>query len=277
MLPSSTFTISWKRLFKEIRVSLRAAIAVLIGENCVICGCPLSGEDVCPGCWASLTYTCLRGAKGNVLDRLFWGEPRVLQASAFIWYKPEFDISKIVHAFKYQGNRRLARTMGRLMAIDLQSTSFFTEVDALVPVPLSRERYRKRGYNQSELLAEGIREIIHIPLITTAIIRIIDNPSQTTRVVTERHENVKGIFSVVDGAALKGKHICLIDDVITVGATLLSLISTLDIVPELRISVLTLCAAGHYHQGRVLPQDLNLPDNTAMYNPDSIRKYNPHS
>ena len=197
----------------------------------------------------------------------------VQRVSAYAWYKPEYAISKVVHEFKYYGRKDLAQLMGEAMGRELLDSDFFEGVDALVPVPLSAQRLRKRSYNQSEHLAKGVAQATGLPLLTTAIARVVDNPSQTTLDPSQRRDNVREIFAVVDADALAGRHIVVIDDVITVGATLLSLLQTLRPVPHLRVSLLALCAAGRYHVGRLSPDDLHLSDATADAQDHVVRKY----
>ena len=257
----------------QLRTICRAALALLFDERCPMCGRTQPKSEICPSCWFNIPYTHLRGAEGNVLERLFWSEQMVERVSAYAWYKPEYYIAKVVHAFKYHGRKDLAVLMGQAMGRELMGSRFFEGVEALMPVPLSTQRMRQRGYNQSECLAEGVSQITGIPLLTTAVARIIDNPSQTTLDPSARRENVKDIFAVIDGNALVGKHIVVIDDVITVGATLLSLVHTLRSVPGLRVSLLALCAAGRYHVGRLSVSELHLPDATTDVQQHVVRKY----
>lgn len=269
-MPLPYFTHRW---WTPLLTALRAALSVLIDERCPMCGRSEFKGEICPSCWFNIPYTHLRGASGNVLERLFWSEPMVQRVSAYAWYKPEYAISKVVHEFKYYGRKDLAQLMGEAMGRELLDSDFFEGVDVLVPVPLSAQRLRKRGYNQSEHLAKGVAQATGLPLLTTAIARVVDNPSQTTLDPSQRQDNVRDIFAVVDADALAGRNIVVIDDVITVGATLLSLLQTLRPVPHLRVSLLALCAAGRYHVGRLSPDELHLSDATADAQDHVVRKY----
>lgn len=267
-------------LIAALRPLLRAcrtALALVLDERCPVCQQPTVGGKLCPQCWLSLPYTHLRARAANPLERLFWGDHRVERVSAFLWYKPEYAVARAVQAFKYGGRRDLAIAFGKAMARDLLSTDFFTTIDALVPVPLARQRLAQRGYNQSHCLAQGVEAETGIPLLDDTIVRVVDNPSQTRLDPTQRRDNVRDIFAIAHPEALRGRHILLIDDVITVGATLESLLRTLQPIDDLRVSILTLCAAGAYHVGRMNEADLQLPDRTAQLNPDEVRRYRPTS
>ena len=182
----------------NLRQALRSALALLLGERCVMCGNPLPGAGVCPACWLCLPYTHLNGCPGNPLERLFWSEPNVDRVNAFAWYKPEYAVARLVHAFKYRNRPDLARMVGRVMGTALSSGDFFDGIEAIVPVPLSRRREQQRGYNQSEHIALGLADELHLPVRTDWIERTVDNPSQTTLTPSERHANVEGIFALRD-------------------------------------------------------------------------------
>ena len=98
----------------NLRQALRSALALLLGERCVMCGNPLPGAGVCPACWLRLPYTRLEGCPGNPLERLFWSEPNVDRVNAFAWYKPEYAVARLVHAFKYRNRPDLARNRARV-------------------------------------------------------------------------------------------------------------------------------------------------------------------
>ena len=135
--------------------------------------------------------------------------------------------------------------MGRLMAEELKATSFFDGIDLIVPIPLSRKKKRQRGYNQSDWIAWGISEAIGIPTDTTSVVRTKSNPSQTTLDHRQRRENVRDIFAVRHPESLEGRHILLVDDVITTGATMLSCAEAIARACRVRFSVLSLAWAGH--------------------------------
>lgn len=255
--------------------SLRALLALLLGERCVMCGRPLPGAGVCPSCWLHIPYTRLRGRPGNPLERLFWSEPNVERVGAYAWYKSEYAVARLVHAFKYHRRPDLARLVGILMAEEHMNGDFFEDLEAIVPVPLSARRLRERGYNQSEMIARGIAEVTRLPLHADWVERTVDNPSQTTLAPSERHANVAGIFTLLRPEEAAGRGILIVDDVITLGATFTSLARTFREAPGARLRLLAFCAAGQYRSGRLTPQELGLPDDTATFDTSRLRTYRP--
>ena len=136
--------------------------------------------------------------------------------------------------------------MGRAMAADLADSDFFDGVDLILPLPLSRRREKRRGYNQSTELARGVSEITGLPVDTSSVARTVDNPTQTHLTGQERQANVAGIFRLLRPEALRGRHVLLVDDVLTTGASLISCGQTIAAAGGVRLSVLTLALAGDH-------------------------------
>lgn len=133
--------------------------------------------------------------------------------------------------------------MGRYMSAELSSGEFFDGVDMIIPVPLHRKKQKLRGYNQSEWIARGIASVTGIPLCAECMIREKNTETQTRKSTFERWENVEGIFKLCDTVHFEGKHVLLVDDVLTTGATTVACASAFARVSGIRISVLTLAVA----------------------------------
>jgi ComF family protein len=176
----------------------------------------------------------------NPMARLFWGQFPIERAAAWFYYVPHSYVSTLIYDLKYHDRPDIGEDMGRLMANEMQLAHFFDDIDALLPVPLSRKRLRQRGYNQSEQLAIGISDITHLPVVTKALRRKHFMKSQTQLSRHERQENVDDMFELRDGNLLEGRHVLLIDDICTTGATLTACADVLKSIPGIRLSVLTL-------------------------------------
>ena len=120
---------------------------------------------------------------------------------------------------------------------------YFEGVDVIVPVPLARRRERRRGYNQSLMIARGIGSVAGISVDNGLLLRIVDNPTQTMRTAKQRLENVEGIFRAVNEERIRGRHVLLVDDVVTTGATITACADRLVAAGARTISVLTLAAS----------------------------------
>lgn len=206
----------------------------------------LPGEEVlCVRCQADLPRVRTVSFEENDIARIFWGLVPIEKGISFFHYAPQSPYSRILFELKYHNHPEVGKTMGRMMAEELKATSFFDGIDLIVPIPLSRKKERQRGYNQSDWIAWGISEATGIPTDTASVVRTKSNPSQTTLDHRQRRENVRDIFAVRHPGSLEGRHILLVDDVITTGATMLSCAETIAHACRVRFSVLSLAWAGH--------------------------------
>lgn len=213
---------------------------------CVVCSRRLlRGEaHLCLSCLNKMPRTGMHLQVDNAMEKNLWGKFALGKATAFMHYAKDNDVQKILYALKYYGDSNLGIFLGRLMATELQPSGFFQGIDCIIPVPLHERKKRKRGYNQSEMLASGLADVTGIPVFKHLIVRDQYTETQTRKGRFERWMNVQDVFSCPFPEELEGKHILLVDDVMTTGATLVSCADSLSGIPRLRISVLTLALAG---------------------------------
>lgn len=183
----------------------------------------------------------------NPMARMFWGLFEIERAAAFFYYEPGGIAARLIHHIKYHGREDLALSLGEMFARKLleagpdeSDSHFFDDIDVIVPVPLAKERQRQRGYNQSERIARGISDVTGIPLCLSALKRLSFQGSQTQLNVVARRENVERTFTLADETAIAGKHVLLVDDVMTTGATLKACSLQLNIANGVRVSIATL-------------------------------------
>ena len=209
---------------------------------CVVCGKRLGVQEqsLCAACVLRLPRTdfLLEGDE-NPMVKMLWKLTPVSRALAFIHYEPRAESARIVYDMKYNDRPDTAEDMGRLMARELLPTAFFDGIDVVVPVPLTRRRQWQRGYNQSERLAAGIAEVTGLPVAAKALRRKQFLRSQTQLSRQERMDNVEGMFEVRDEAAVRGRHVLLVDDICTTGATLTACAAALSQVAGVTVSALT--------------------------------------
>lgn len=160
--------------------------------------------------------------KNNELAKRFWILLPIENASSLFFYKPKTKSTRIILQIKYMQKWSFAQYLGRVFANEAKDYDFFDGIDAIVPIPLTKEREAERGYNQSLHFALGIKEITGIPVVKDAVSRVSFNGSQTRKSKFERRDNVKGAFKLASSASIKDKHVLIVDDVITTGSTILS-------------------------------------------------------
>ena len=210
---------------------------------CVVCGHRLAPTErsLCGVCLFHLPRTDFHQKPlDNPMAQLFWGLAPIEKAAALFYYHPHSETAQLVYRLKYNNRPDIGEDMGRMMANELQAADFFSDIDVLLPVPLASKRLRQRGYNQREQLAIGISDITHLPIVSKALRRKHFQQSQTTLNRWQRQENVTDTFQLKDGHLLQGKHVLLIDDICTTGATLIACTNVLKTIEGIRISVLTL-------------------------------------
>ncbi len=214
-------------------------------NQCQSCGISLtSGEKVlCLSCVYKLPKTNFQDHIDNPLARIFWGRAKLHAVTSFLFFNKGGNVQKLIHNFKYKGNIEAGRYLGEIFGRELNNSSLFNSVDIIVPVPLHSKKLKKRGFNQSTIISEGISISMKKPVDDISLQRIEFTETQTKKARYTRWENVKGKFGLVDSSLLEGKHILLVDDVLTTGATLESCAQTLLEIPEVKISMATLAYA----------------------------------
>lgn len=224
---------------------LYSFISLLFPRCCVVCGRSLAkGEEcICAMCNINLPRTNYHLQKDNQVEQLFWGKIPLERATSFFFYRKGSDFRQILHQLKYGGQKEIGAIMGRYMASELTVSGFFEGIDVIIPVPLHKRKQRIRGYNQSEWIARGISAVTGICIDTEVIVRRKHTETQTRKSTFERWENVDGIFELHHAESLKGKHLLVVDDVLTTGATTVACASRLMEIEGVRISVLTLAVA----------------------------------
>jgi ComF family protein len=165
------------------------------------------------------------------------------KAAAFSYYNKGSRIRKLIHSLKYKGIRELGYELGRIYGLSLDSSGFMDDIDLIIPVPLHPEKERIRGFNQSEIISLGIADAANLPVEVKSLVRKKVSATQTKRSRYERWTNVEGIFEVIDPHAIAGKHILLVDDVITTGSTVESCVNELLKTEGMRVSVVALAFA----------------------------------
>lgn len=221
-------------------------LQVLFPSTCACCGEVLvKGEaQICLNCFTDLTETHYSAHDDNHTEQLLTGRIRFGHATSMLVFRQGNTVQRLVHAMKFHGNTELCLTMGRRMGLDLRRSGRFDDIDLLVPVPLHWIRRLSRGYNQSELLCRGIGQILERPVNIRALVRHRHTDKQSQQAASDREKNVKDAFSLRHPDDLRGKHILLVDDVLTTGATLGSCCDALSSLSDLKISIATLSIAG---------------------------------
>lgn len=197
-------------------------ISLLYPKICPSCGYALFKNEtaICTRCLFRLPRTNFHLSDPNPVSELFWGRSPVEYGASMLWYRKGNSVQKLIHRFKYKGVREIGSFLGEQYGHDLKANDKFNAVDLIIPVPLHKEKERRRGFNQSEIIARGISGPLRKPVECSILIKKSATETQTKKSRYRRWENVSEIFHVNNPEFIEGKKILLIDDVITTGATL---------------------------------------------------------
>lgn len=228
------------KLFKHL-------INLLFPRTCAACGnLLLEGEDiVCTTCRFLLPKTGYEQNPDNPLAQMFYGQMPFNAVTAEFFFSKTGKVQHLIHGLKYHHCRENGIFLGQEIGKSLLKAPIFQGIDYIVPIPLHPKKEKIRGYNQSHVIAEGISEIMNIPIAEKCLVRSIFTDTQTKKSREERWQNVKDIFNVENPEILENKHVLLVDDVLTTGATLMSAGKALFQVKGIKISVATVACAGN--------------------------------
>ena len=211
-------------IFCDISGVVRDVASLILPRTCLACGRVLleNESSICLACRYNMPLTNFARHKENPVKLLFENVLPIESASAMFWFVGGTEWQRIVHNFKYYGRWLFAQKMGEWMGEELQESGNFDGIDLIVSVPLHYRRRLTRGYNQSEQLALGVGRKMGVKCDFRSVCRRSYNESQTSKSRTERWENVEEIFEVRNAPKLRGRHLLLVDDVLTTGATISS-------------------------------------------------------
>jgi ComF family protein len=220
-------------------------LSLLFPRLCYACGNHLLRNEklICTECYILIPRTNYHLVEDNPVSKLFWGRCRIEKASAFSFYTKDSRIKRLIHNLKYKGIREVGLELGKIYGQSLTKSDFLDGIDLIIPVPLHASKKRKRGFNQSDIISTGLSEVTGIPLGTGILERISVSETQTKRSRYDRWINVEGIFNVTDPEKIVGKHILLVDDVITTGSTLESCAAELLKNEGVKVSVAAMAVA----------------------------------
>jgi competence protein ComFC len=225
----------FKKVFAEI-------LQLIYPNFCAGCNSSLQSAEqvICNNCHKHLAVTGKYVIR-NATEKLFLGRLNLMHASSLLYFQKDSISQNLIHALKYNGKYTVASLLGQMMANHIKEAEWPLQNAVLLPVPLSPNRLQKRGYNQSMLIAKAISDSLCIPISNDIIYRIRNTESQTRKDRLERLQNMTDAFGIKNAASFENKHVIIIDDVITSGATIEACYNTLHRVENINISVL--CAA----------------------------------
>ncbi len=212
---------------------------------CQACGSELlsNEQNVCTFCIHELHKTNFHLMINNPVEQKLFGRVNFENATSIFYFNKKSKVQHLIHLFKYKRNFEVGKLLVKLMLQQLEYYRWIGDIELIVPLPLSKQKLKLRGFNQSEFIANEIGQSLNIPINNTDLIRVKHSSSQTNKSNLERIKNVQNAFSIKDVQCFQDKHVLLIDDIITTGATIESCIQNLNVIKNCKVSVLSIAYA----------------------------------
>lgn len=224
---------------------LKNVRTVMFPDTCKACdNVLLRNEDViCTACEYHLPKTGFHLQSENEIAKIFWGKIHLHAATAIYFFDKGEKIQRLLHQLKYNGEEKVGTKLGKLLSVEIMHAQLFNDVSVIIPVPLHKNKIRLRGYNQSELIANGMKDVWNIPVAADLLLRKVATTTQTHKSRFERFQNVDNVFEIKNKENFVGKHVLLIDDVITTGSTIAACASAFLGIDNCRVSVAAIAFA----------------------------------
>ncbi|MCK5821550.1 MAG: ComF family protein [Bacteroidales bacterium] len=221
-------------------IILRDFLDLFLPRTCAACNRALNPweEEICQLCLMQLPISNYHMDHNNPVAQVFWGRVRLEQASTWFIYMRGSRFQNLLHRLKYEHRPRIGIAMGKNYGYQLKHSGIYEIPHLIIPVPLHPKRQRSRGYNQSEVISRGLSIALEIPVRLDILLRTVHTKTQTAKTRAERYQNVSGKFQVNNHEAIQNKHILLVDDVITTGATIEACAEELLKIEGTRLSVI---------------------------------------
>lgn len=220
-------------------------VSLIFPRACLACGNSLYKHEgsICTICLHQLPKTGFHRQADNMVARHFWGKTPIEAGASLFYFEKGGRVQNLLHQFKYKKFTAVGTELGKLYGKDLKDAEPYNTCDYIIPVPLHKSKLRKRGFNQSAVFASGLSGEMGIPTLFDNLIRKVATDTQTKKRAFERYENTSSIFEITNAEELKGKHILLVDDVITTGSTLEACVAALQQADGVKVSIATIACA----------------------------------
>ncbi len=196
-------------------------VSLLFPSVCSTCGASLLEEEriICLHCKSDLPYARFGAQQDSPLAKLFWGRIDMDWVTSGFIYERESKLQKLIHDLKYRGSADTGVELGKMLGTELINNNL-ADSDVILPVPIHNSKKRVRGYNQAELIANGVSEVLGIEVRNDILVRKQHTDSQTKKGRISRWQDLEKIYGLHKKCKLEVSKILLIDDVITTGATI---------------------------------------------------------
>jgi ComF family protein len=211
-----------QQLVLQLKSFLQGFVHLFYPHICLQCAKEelLNSQVICDQCERELPFTLFTSISNNPVEKVFWGRAQIQYASSVLYFTKESIVQQIIFELKYKQNKKAGYLLGKLIAQDILSSIQFNDINYLIPIPISKQKLRERGFNQSRIICEAIVRYGVKASIFDGLKKIKNTTTQTHKDRLQRGSQPNNLFNLTNSPTLKDKHVLIIDDVLTTGATL---------------------------------------------------------
>ncbi|MFK8270348.1 ComF family protein [Capnocytophaga stomatis] len=220
----------------------RDLLSVILPDYCMGCGCILNDKEsfLCISCRGKLPETQMHLQKDNRITKRLYGQCDLFCATSLFYFHKDGVVQHLIHQLKYKGKEEIGAWLGNWLGEKIKTVQDFQKTDVVIPVPLHKNKLKKRGYNQVALFGKCLARILQAEYVDDVLIKVKTNTTQTQKDLWSRFADSKDIFAIRNGDKIKGKNVLLVDDLITTGATIESCYNQLIKVENVKVGLATM-------------------------------------
>jgi len=225
-----------------MQLAIENLIDLFYPKNCLTCAKVLLKyeEILCFSCKSDLPLTNFSKFDYNGTEKVFFGRVQIEAAASLLYYNKKSNVQKLIHALKYRNQQKIGTLLGEMLGDELLSSNRFDSIDCLIPVPIPPSKLKIRGYNQVTMFGQALSDKMNIPYYEDILRGKAIDKTQTNKSRVDRLKNIEMNFELSDKTLLGNKHVLLIDDIITTGATLEACCIQLKKIKNIKISIATM-------------------------------------
>ncbi|MDX1773202.1 ComF family protein [Oceanihabitans sediminis] len=220
----------------------QAIIDLFFPKVCFACYALLKDYEmhICTTCRHNLPVTNFHSNGNNAIEKILYGRAKIEQGTALLWFEKKGIVQQLIHNLKYRGYEDIGVFLGEWLGNELKEIEAYHNIDVVIPVPLHKKKRRKRGFNQVTKFGEEIAKALQADFNENCLIKITNTKSQVTKKRFARWQANQELFTIKNPEQIENKHILLVDDIITTGATMEACIEVLNKAKNVKISIATM-------------------------------------
>ncbi len=222
-----------------------AILNLFFPKVCYACSHLLTENElhICTSCRHNLPVTNFHFENNDTVEKVFYGRVKIEQATSLLKFEKKGIVQKLLHNLKYRSHETISKILGEWLGNELKAVESYNNIDVVIPVPLHKNKLRKRGYNQVAKFGIEIAKTLNATYIDNVLIKTTATKTQVFKKRISRWNNTNEIFTIINSTLIEGKHILLVDDIITTGATIEACANMLNKAKNIKISVATMAIA----------------------------------